>query len=79
MSEIILKIKKYKVKHKTGNLGIGLVKIRWENPEGSAAWETGPHVVCSMLGQGKYQLILPPTYSTPGCSPRSQEAERPAG
>lgn len=27
MSEIILKIKKYKVKHKIGNLGIGLAKI----------------------------------------------------
>lgn len=44
MSEIILKIKKYKVKHKIGNLGIGLVKIRLDNPEGSAAWETGPHM-----------------------------------
>lgn len=57
MSEIILKIKKCKVKHKTGNLGIALVKIRLENPEGSAAWETGPHMwLCSVLGQGKYQL-----------------------
>lgn len=44
MSEITLKIKKYKVKHKIGNLGIGLVKIRLDNPEGSAAWETGPHM-----------------------------------